>query len=245
MGFAPDDLTCDAFLGGRVHAWQPRQGYRAAMDPVFLAAACLAKPGQTVLELGCGAGVASLCLAARVPELAIIGVERQAAYAELARRNGLEVVTADLTDLPTDLRTRSFDHVIINPPYYPSGGGTPADDAGREAALREDTPLSGWLGTARARLAPKGWLTLIQAADRLPDIIAALDGFGSITVLPLAPRAARPANRLILRARKSGRAPFVLLPPFLIHEGAQHQIDGDDHSAAAREILRDGRPVNW
>lgn len=57
--FPDDALTQDAFLNGRVMALQPRDGYRAATDPVFLAASVPARTGQNVLELGCGAGVAS------------------------------------------------------------------------------------------------------------------------------------------------------------------------------------------
>ena len=100
------DTTRDAFLGGRVTALQPRRGFRASTDAVFLAAACPAQPGARVLELGCGVGVPALCLAARVPGLGLTGVEQQACYAELARRNAalndaaLEVVTADLAALP-------------------------------------------------------------------------------------------------------------------------------------------------
>ena len=30
------DLTHDAFLCGKLHLWQPKQGYRAATDPVHL-----------------------------------------------------------------------------------------------------------------------------------------------------------------------------------------------------------------
>jgi tRNA1Val (adenine37-N6)-methyltransferase len=96
------DLTRDAFLGGRLHVWQPKQGYRAGTDPVFLAAACPAQAGDSVLELGCGVGVASLCLGARVSGLTLTGIERQGDYAALARRNAeeaglkLEVVEADI-----------------------------------------------------------------------------------------------------------------------------------------------------
>ena len=63
--FEDDALSCDAFLGGRLRIWQPRAGYRAGIDPVMLAAAVPARPRQSVLELGCGAGTASLCLAAQ------------------------------------------------------------------------------------------------------------------------------------------------------------------------------------
>ena len=65
---------CDGFLGGRVQAWQPAAGYRAGVDAVLLAAAVPARPGDTALELGAGAGVASLCLATRVPGLSVTAV---------------------------------------------------------------------------------------------------------------------------------------------------------------------------
>jgi len=246
-----NDLTHDAFLGGRVHAWQPAKGYRAGTDPVLLAAACSAKAGEQVLELGCGVGVASLCLAARVAGLTLVGVERQQVYAELAARNAreadvaLEVVVADLADLPTDLRQQSFDHVLANPPYFPPGSGTVAEDVGREAALREVTPLKAWIATALARLKPKGWLTLIQRMDRLPDVLAALDGFGSVSVLPLQSRLGRGPGRFLLRARKGGLAPFALLSPLVVHEGEAHLSDGESYSDEVSRILRDGAPVTW
>ncbi|MBL4768768.1 MAG: methyltransferase, partial [Rhodobacteraceae bacterium] len=46
--------------------FQPRKGYRAGIDPMLLAASVPAHAGQSVLELGCGAGAAILCLATRV-----------------------------------------------------------------------------------------------------------------------------------------------------------------------------------
>ena len=90
---------------------------------MLLAASVPARAGQSVLDLGCGVGAAALCLGARVPGLELIGVERQADYAALAARNGLTVVQADLADLPRDLRNRSFDHVLANPPYFDRRAG--------------------------------------------------------------------------------------------------------------------------
>jgi len=247
-----DDLTHDGFLDGRVMAWQPRHGYRAATDPVFLAAACTARTGDRVLELGCGVGVASLCLAARVPGLDLLAVERQASYAALARRNAAEaglamhVVEADLAHLPRDMPTNSVNHVIANPPYYAKGAGTSATDAGREAALREDTPLEEWIAAARTCLRPKGWLTMIQSADRLADCLVPLqNGFGSIAIRPLAPRIGRRAGRILIQTRKGGKAPLRLLAPILIHEGERHLQDGDDYTAQARSILRRGDSIPW
>jgi tRNA1(Val) A37 N6-methylase TrmN6 len=241
--------TRDAFLGGRLVIEQPRNGYRAATDPVFLAAACPARAGETVLDLGCGVGTASLCLAVRVPGVVLTGVERQAEYAGWARSNavaaGVEmaVIEANLTHLPADLRARSFDHVLANPPFFAAGDGTAARDAGREAANREETPLADWIATARSRLKPKGWLTLIHLAERLPACLSALQGFGAVSVLPLQPRGGRPAGRVVIRARKGARAPFRLLPPVTIHAGAAHGADAPDYTDLAESVLRNGAPM--
>lgn len=248
--FAPEALTDDTFLDGSLRVLQPRHGYRAAADPVFLAAAVPAKPGQTVLELGCGAGVASLCLARRVPGLALAGLELQPAYADLARQNAarnglaLDVYCGDLAAPPAALR-RSFDHVLCNPPYFPPGGGTAARDGGRECSRREAaTPLAQWLLTARRRLLQGGWLTLIQSAERLPQVIGALDGFGSVSVLPLAPRGQRPAGRFLLRARKGGGGAFRLLAPLVLHDGPAHDGDRENHTPEVRAILRQGAGIS-
>lgn len=245
--FEEKDLTADGFLDGRLTILQPRSGYRAATDPVLLAASVPAVAGQKVLELGCGAGVASLCLAARVAELQSVGVERQPAYADLARRNAaanglrIEVIDSDLAALPKSLRATSFDHVLANPPYFRAGGGTQARDQGREAAFREETPLAAWIDAGLRRLSPGGWLTMIHLAERLDDILAALRGrAGSALILPIAPRPGRAATRVLLRARKGGKAPLQLLAPFILHDGPEHLADGDDFTPDARAVLRKG-----
>ena len=163
MSFAPAELSCDAFLDGRLRLWQPRRGYRAATDPVLLAAFVPARPGERVLELGCGGGTAALCLGRRVPGLELHGLELQPAYAELARLNAAEnglalaVHEGDLRRPPAALRRLVFDHVLANPPFHPPPA-TGADDPGRDRAHREgEAGLADWiaagLAAARARRA--------------------------------------------------------------------------------------------
>ena len=245
MTFADTELTDDKFLTGRLRLLQPAKGYRAATDPVLLAAACPAQAGQSVLDLGCGAGAAVLCLATRVAGLSLAGLEVQPDYADLARRNAerngvaLQVVTGDLAQMPRDLR-RGFDHVIANPPYY-GAGGTASPVAGRDRAVRVATPIAAWVAAAATRLNPGGWLTMIFATPCLPDALAALPPkMGSAQVLPLAPRDGRDPARVILRARKGGRAPFRLLVPFVIHQGAEHDGDRESYTPAANAVLRGG-----
>ncbi|MEQ9694203.1 methyltransferase domain-containing protein [Shimia sp. SDUM112013] len=237
----------NAFLDGRLTIAQPVDGYRAGVDPVFLAAAVPAHPGQSVLELGCGVGTASLCLGWRVAGLTLTGVEIQTTYADLARtnasRNGqaLEVHIADLAHLPEVLRQRQFDHVIANPPYFDRSASTAAREAGRETAMGEATPLSLWVDTAARRLAPKGFASFIHRAERLPDILAAFSGrLGSVQVLPLQPRLGRDANLVLVRGRKGGRAAFRLHAPVLLHEGTHHDGDRESYTSEVRAVLRDG-----
>ncbi|MGX0878072.1 tRNA1(Val) A37 N6-methylase TrmN6 [Roseovarius sp. MBR-154] len=244
--FADEDLSRDAFLGGRLRIAQPRAGYRAGIDPVLLAASIPARAGQNVLDLGCGSGIAALCLGARVPGLALTGLEIQPAYADLARRNAvangqtLEVVNGDLTDMPVPLRQRQFDHVIANPPYFDRAAGTPARDPGREHGMGETCALAEWVAAAARRAAPKGQVTVLQRADRLPDLIAAMAAhLGSLEVLPLIPRPGRAARLVLMRGRKGGRAEFRLHDGPCLHAGAEHGSDGEDYTPAISAVLRD------
>lgn len=244
------DVTCDVFLGGGLRIWQPRHGYRAATDPVFLAAATSARAGERVLDLGCGVGVALLALGHRVGGLSLTGVEWQPAYAALARRNAAEnsidawIVQADLTDLPPPLRL-GFDHVMANPPYFPPSAPA-AREPGRAAALREETPLVDWIDVALRRLVPMGTLTMIHRAERLPEILRALEGrAGAIAVRPLAARTGRAAGRVIVQARKGARGRFRLLAPMVVHAAAVHGVDRDDFTDLAEAILRGGAALDW
>lgn len=232
--------TRDAFLGGKVHALQPARGYRAGVDAVLLAASIPAVSNDHVLELGCGVGVASLCLMART-RASVTGVEIQTDYAGLARENGLDVVEADLSALPANLRNSQFQHVMMNPPYFNRTAGSASEDAGRDTAMGGGTPLSDWLIIGAKRLAPKGTLTMINRIENLPQALASLPPvLGSAVVLPVTARAGRAPHLFILQARHSGRAPFRMAPPLILHQGDRHEGDRESYTSAVRAVLRNG-----
>jgi tRNA1(Val) A37 N6-methylase TrmN6 len=248
----PADCTRDAFLGGRVRAWQPRAGFRSGVDAVLLAAAVDATAGDRVLDLGCGAGVAVLCLAARVPGIVAAGLEVQPAYADLAQRNAaeagiaLDVHVGSVAAMPGALRGLRFDHILTNPPYF-AAHAPRAEDPGRDAARAESVALGDWVTAAGKRLSPGGRLTLIQRAERLPEILAACSDahLGSVALRPLAPRGGRPARLVLVQARKGGRAAFRLLAPLVLHAGDRHPGDRDHYTPEATAILRDGSCLSW
>jgi tRNA1Val (adenine37-N6)-methyltransferase len=231
---------CESWLlGRRVRHDQPRAGHRSGIEPVLLAAAIPARPGQHVLEGGSGAGAALLCLAWRVPGIMGVGVERDPALAELARANaranGFSGLSFRHADLAGPWPGERFDHALANPPWH-TLSGTASPDAGREAARRAAPGLFAlWAASLAARLRLRGTLTLVVAAACLPDCLAAIAaaGCGSPSVLPFWPKPGRPAKLLLLRAIKGGRGPCRVLPGLVLHRG-----DGG-FTDEASAILRD------
>jgi tRNA1Val (adenine37-N6)-methyltransferase len=247
MTFPDEALTEDAFLGGRITLLQPRRGYRAATDPVLLAAFTPVRPGEAVLELGLGAGAAALCLAARAPGLDLHGLELQPAYADLARRNAarngvrLTVHEGDLRAMPPALRGRSFDAVLLNPPFH---RGSASPDPGRAAAHTEEAALADWIDAALRRLRPRGRLCLIHQAGRLGAVLAALEGrAGGAEVLPLAAAPDRAAGRVLVRARKGSRSPLTLHPPLVLHRPRPDGGLPGGFAPEADAVLRAMRPL--
>jgi len=231
-------------LGGRVHLKQPIEGYRVAIDPVFLAAAVPATGGERVIDIGAGVGAAALCLAARVPGARITGIERERDLVRLASDNvslndfasRVQMMAGDLLMPPPRLEPGTFDHAMANPPYLAAGTATPPADAGRAAAhLESEADLAAWIRFALVMLRPKGSLTLIHRADRLDAVLAELAGkVGEIVLFPLWPGAGKPAKRILIRARKGVATPLRLAPGLVLHEA-----DGR-YTAAADRVLREG-----
>jgi len=234
-------MTDDMLLGGRVRLRQPRGGLRAGHDAVLLAAAVPATPGDMVLELGCGSGAAFLCLAARVPGLTIVAVERDPGLVALARGNAglnglaerVTVIEGDVADPALRRALPTCSHGFANPPFWPAGSAPPT--ALRSAATHAEAGLADWTACLASALRPRGSATLILPAARFTDGLAALtrSGFGSPALLPLWPRAGVEAKRVLLAARAGGRGPARVLPGLVLH-------DGDGPAPEAEAVLRHG-----
>jgi tRNA1(Val) A37 N6-methylase TrmN6 len=239
-------VTVDTLLGGRVRLAQPARGYRAAIDPVLLAAFVPARAGDSVLEAGTGAAAASLCLLARVPGVKVNGVEIDPQLVALAHANALANHAADrLAVIEGDIlafRTSLFDHAMANPPFQPHGSGTASPDARKRQADREAAPhaLAGWISAMARRLVPRGTLSLVLPGGRLSESLTACReaGLGAITVLPVAARTGDAAGRVLIRGGKSARGSDRLLAPLVLHDA-----DGR-YTAEANAVLRSGAALD-
>ena len=233
------DLTEGFLLGGRVRYSQPSTGFRSGIEPVLVAACVPARAGEFVVEAGCGAGAGLLCLAARVPGVRGLGVERNTEVADIARYNlvangfaGIAVEIADVTlaELPP------ADHSFANPPYYTGAGTQPMDTM--RAAAKHAVPglVSAWVRVLAAPLRQRGTLTLILAAPAVPEAIAAMDAADcrAAALLPLWPKQGRSAKLVLVQGVRHGRAGFRLLSGIVLHKA-----DGR-FTPEAEAVMRNG-----
>jgi tRNA1(Val) A37 N6-methylase TrmN6 len=237
------DTTEDAALGGRLVLRQPRRGHRFGHDAILLAAAVDARPGETAVDLGAGVGTAGLALARRVPGLSVRLVEIDATLAELARENAarnalgdrVSVTVADIED-PHGLARLDLprvDHVLMNPPFNAAANASP--DAGRRLAhVAGAGALTRWVDGAASLLGTGGTLTMIWRAAGLADVLGALGEFGGITVLPIHPKPAAAAIRILVRAVRRSGAPLSILAPLTLNDANGRP------SEEAEAVLRGG-----
>jgi tRNA1(Val) A37 N6-methylase TrmN6 len=237
------------FLGGRLVLAQPRRGYRAGLDAALLAAACDAKPGQGVVEAGCGAGAVLLSAALRRPGARFTGIERDPDALDLARANiaanGLsdrvKALVGTVDDRFAALGLSPFDAALANPPFFDDPGAIRGPAPERAQAWIADGGLTAWTSFLLKAVREGGTITVIHRADRLADLLALLGaGAGSFRIRPVAPFADAPAKRVLVRAAKAGKAPLILLPPLVLHERG-----GAKHTALAEAILQGEAALDW
>ena len=234
------ETTAGTLLGGRLRYAQPAEGYRTGIEPVLLAAAIPARPGERVLEGGTGAGAGLMCLAARVPGVLGLAVEIDGAMAELARQNiaanglsGLEVRALDLME--TELA--GFDHAFANPPWH-DARSTPSPVVRRRLAKQAaEGTLEEWIGALLRALRPEGTITLVLPAALADRVTAALR---EPDIVPLLPKAGRAPKLVLVHAAKPGAGKRISAgrEPIILHEG-----DGR-YTPEIEAVLRDGAALS-
>ncbi|WP_428484245.1 tRNA1(Val) (adenine(37)-N6)-methyltransferase [Rhodopila sp.] len=227
-------------LDGRLVYHQPASGFRSGIEPVLLAAAVPAKPGDRILEAGTGAGATLLCLHARVPCIRSLGIEVDEAMARLAaanaRANGFTGIEVNPGRIEAAAPHQAFDHALANPPYHPACGSASPDHARDVAKRASQTLVQAWIAALSGQLRDRGSLTLIVPSALLPTCVTAMaESRCPCTVIyPLWPRIGQSAKLVMIRGIRNSRTPMRLAPGLVLH-----QLDGT-FSETAQSILRDG-----
>ena len=235
-------------LGSRLKMLSANSGYRASIDPVLLAASVPAKPGQRVLDVGCGTGVAAFCLVTRMPGLSVMGFDFQLPLILLANKiaslNGLEKSTRfidhDLLEPLPHLLSGSFDHVVANPPHLKFGSGNRSPDYLKFTANVEGkAKLKDWVVFCFRIVVEGGTVTFVHRYDRKDELISLSARFGLVKVLPLWPKIRGiGAKRVLIQVTKGAREAIRTNTGIVLH------TDQNDYTPEARSILEDAKSLN-
>ncbi len=227
LGALPDESR-DSISGVRL--LQPLSGYRVNLDPILLAhfaGRCTPRRGA-VCDLGTGSGIIPLILARKFGRRKITALELQPQLFWRAQRNvqlnrferSVTLVLGDLRQVEKTIPVASFETVVCNPPFRARSSGRASPDL--EKALSTHELAGGIVEVARAAahlLVERGSFCVIYPASRLVDLQQALGGSGlEPTRMRLVfTREGRPANRVLLEAKKGGSRGLVICPSLLVH----------------------------
>jgi tRNA1Val (adenine37-N6)-methyltransferase len=182
MNLNPGEELCHLRDGFSVI--QSKEYFCFTTDSVLLADFCRAKKGDRCVDLGAGQGILSILLFARYHVGSVDAVEIQPQLCEILKRN------ATLNDLDTlhvhecDLREHrlkkgSYDIVICNPPYAPSGTGKQSDVRTVGVARHEiQCSLSDVIVAGMELLRFGGSMCMCLRPQRLCDAIVQARQFG-------------------------------------------------------------------
>ena len=233
-------------LDKRVELAQPEGGFPTTIDAVLLAAACPAKSGDTLLDIGCGIGSASFCVLKRIEDCVLTGIDILPEAIELAKHNALLNKMKERTHFKCidirDFDDLTFDHVICNPPFMDAGEHTRSPSPAKATAIgfgEDDMDLKDWIDCAFRSISGQGSLTIIHRADQVDEIIKAMGKrFGAVEIIPLWPKTGKEAKRVIIRAYKHRQSPARIHPGMTLHQ------DNGEYTEGAEKILRNMAPID-
>lgn len=213
---------------------QPEGGFRFGADTLLLSAFANAhlkrgKPTSgpvTGLDLGTGCGAASIGLLLLRPDepLHLTGIDTGPEMVAAANQNADSLdLAARFTPLAADARdytATGFDFALANPPFRAPGTGKPCpDDARHRARFEGPGGFATFAACAARNLRAGGQLFLVHLAERLPELIIALDEAGLRTrrLLPVQGQADTPPRLALVMAVRGGGQGLALEPPLVLY----------------------------
>ncbi|MDP2848509.1 MAG: methyltransferase [Humidesulfovibrio sp.] len=213
---------------------QPEGGFRFGADTLLLSAFAHAhlKPGHalTGLDLGTGCGAASIGLLLLRPDapLRLTGIDTGPEMIAAAQQNAEALDLSErFTPLLADAQDYSapnakVDFALANPPFRAPGTGKACPDNNKHRARFEGPGgFAAFAACASRNLRKGGHLFLVHLAERLPELICALDAAGLNTrrLLPVQGSWDKPPRlALVLAVRGQGHGltldcPLALYTP--------------------------------
>jgi tRNA1Val (adenine37-N6)-methyltransferase len=225
-----EDESIDAVLEGRLKVIQKVKGYRFSVDAYLLAHFVHLNENDHVMDMGTGSAVIAMIVAKRWEQVKIIGLDVQSEMVDMAGRNvalnGLEnkinIRQGDVRTAEALFDRRSFDAVILNPPYRKLRSGRVNPDYQKSVARHEiKGSLGDFLKAAGYVLKTSGRVFIIYPASRMVELICRMRDT-SIEPKRLQVVYSHDRSRgefVLLEGIKGGKEEMQVLPPLFIYAG--------------------------
>ena len=206
---------------------QSENSFRLSTDSVLLGDFARPKRGCRCLDLGSGAGVLSILLAAKCESASVVGIELQPDFAELSHENlrenslekRIEIICGDLREHRALFLPESFDLVVSNPPYFPQNSGFSAPAESRALAREEiDCTLEDVCAAARWLLRWGGDFAMVHRPERLSEILCTMTSVGiepkRLRMVHYSPE--RPPSLVLIEGKRGAASGIFFESPLIL-----------------------------
>lgn len=201
------------------------------MDAVLLTGFAYAGKKDLLLDLGTGTGIIPILMEAKYHPAHLTGLEIQEESADMARRsvalNGLsdtiDIVTGDIREAGSQMKSASFDCITCNPPYMIERHGLTNPEAPKAVARHEILcTLEDVVNAAAKLLKPGGHFFMVHRPFRLAEIMTTLSqcGLEPKRMRLVYPYVDKEPNMVLLEAVRGGKPRMTVEKPLIIFESA-------------------------
>ena len=219
----------DEIWAGGPRFLQTSEGFKLSTDSVLLCDFVNMKHVQNCLDLGSGTGVLCVLLGIKNPRAEITGIELQAEYAQISRRNieenslenRVKILRDDLRNHKDIIKAGSFHLVVSNPPYFAENSGYSAPLEHRALAREErNCTLSDICQAARWALRWGGRFCLVHRPERLSEVFCEMTAAGiEPKRLALVFHSVDKAPSLVLiEGKRGGKKGIKIEPPLILSD---------------------------
>jgi tRNA1Val (adenine37-N6)-methyltransferase len=219
--------TIDTLLRGQVTLVQPKKGFRAGMDALWLSHFSSQKKASRALDLGSGVGAIGLCLIATKSVERVTFADCDDSILELAHQSAQKTGCLEqcsfahfdaFDPLPAHF-ARQFDLVVANPPFETEGHATaPADSQNQRSRIGKRGTLAAFVRSAHDALAASGRACLVWPARDLAHLLSTLHrhALEPKRLRLVHPDCSREADVVMVEAKRAKAGGLRVEPPFFV-----------------------------
>lgn len=221
--------TAEHLFNGQIKLRQPADGYRYSIDPIILAAHTDPPAKTRIIDIGTGCGIIPLILGFRHNTVTATGVEIQEELARIASHNAavnlmsdrIHILNKDISEVTLSDTMGKADLILSNPPYKKLNSGRLNPNRQKAVARHEiKLNLEQLIQNADRLTTPKGQIIMIYPADRISDLIQAMNSFRfSLNWIRFVHTKQREtAKRVVASAVKNTSCTCTIRPPLYLYD---------------------------